>query len=52
MLDAPAAVEPYPYPEAIRTANPTLTRYFPNLPSVDGCRSIVIAMRNKLPRAI
>jgi hypothetical protein len=38
--------------EAIRPAIPALTRYFPNLPAVDGCRDIVIAMSNKLPSAM
>ena len=42
MLAARQPQNPIRYPEAIRTANPLLTRYFPNLPSVDGCRSIVI----------
>ena len=40
------------YPEAIASLNPELTGYFPNLPAVDGCRDIVIAMSNKLPRAM
>jgi hypothetical protein len=30
----------------------TRPRYFPNLPAVDGCRGFVIAMSNKLPRAM
>jgi hypothetical protein len=28
----------------------TRPKYFPNLPAVDGCRDIVIAMSNNLPR--
>ena len=38
--------------EAITPAFPALTRYFPNLPAVDGCRDTVIVMSNKLPRAM
>jgi hypothetical protein len=43
---------PERHPEPIRPANPALTGYFPNLPAVDGCRDIAIAMSNILPRAM
>src|ERR1039458_2771258 len=40
------------YPEAITPLNAALTGYFPNLPGLYGYRYIVIAMRNKLPKAM